>query len=151
MNDLLLGHAVLKEFSNYSSLNVQKIIDANAFGSKSQTQKDIFVDGLGAQFRNVLDEDYSKLEDAMKNLARVAGSQIPRLKDFSRAMTDEALNTSTLDAVSFVGIGIAKQIGSGAQAIGDQVIETGKLLTLLLPVAIIGGLYLYGKKFYDRV
>ena len=148
MSDELLGYEVLNYYNKYSMTN--KSVDEIVKLVKPKNPS-IFADGLGAQVRLVLDMDMSKAELAMKNLANAAGTSIPTEQTFYTAIRDVAMNPSFFEAAKFVAIETTKQVAVGAQAVGNAVIDSGKLVTWLLPIGVVAALYVIGKSYVGKL
>lgn len=151
MNDILLGQIVVNTFvtiqrKNYffSNLTYQDVLD-------TQKYPDIFLDGLGYQFRVVLSGDEGQLEDAMDALSRASNGKIPTQNSFHIAMRDRAISPSLFESASAVFKGTAVEVIKGTEAIGNQLIDTGKFLTWIFPVAVVGALFVIGKSWVKRV
>ena len=82
--------------------------------------------GLGINLGEV--PEY-RVKSAMISLARNSGGKIPLSNnDFRDYLINEATKVSFTDAVTFTVVESTKQIAQGAQAIGESVILTGKLV-----------------------
>ena len=137
-DDVKRGREAVKEFHNESigypgytySLDslIQKI------GGASPT---IFLDGLGFGIASAK-IDFSEVKAAMQSLARKSKGQIPRPSSFFGYLSNQSIQISYMSLASEVGSGVVSDIGKGAQAVGSQIIETGKLLTQFLPFIVIG-------------
>lgn len=151
MNDILLGKIVVNTFIYYQQKNY--FFSSITYDQVLATQKypDIFLDGLGFQYREVLNQDETDLADAMDALARASNGKIPSEKSFQLAIRDKALNPSFFTAAEAVISGTATQIAAGSQAVGNQLIETGKLLTTLLPFIVLGGLFVIGRSWVSKL
>jgi hypothetical protein len=83
---------------------------------------------------------------AMKNLARLSHGKIPSVNvAFTQAIVDKATAFSFIDAAIYTTIESAKDIGKTAQAVGDTLINTGKILRFIFIPAffLILGFYIY--------
>lgn len=155
-DDSLLGYQVLNTFLKYFNSTYGRSLKpddiAKAINSK---HPEVIVDGLGLQYRNVLEIDSSKLDSAMKYLSDLSQNRIPDFMSFSTIMSREAQRMDTwgyiFNEFTFVTEQSVKEVASGAQAIGNSVINTGKLLTWLLPAGVITFIYFYGKNTLKRV
>jgi hypothetical protein len=101
------------------------------------------VDGLGGAIRET-DISDSQVNNSMWDLARRGGGKIiSSLQDFFFALNGEASKVKFVDAAAYVLVESAKDVAVGAQAVGNQLILTGKILTFLLPVIVLGAVYFY--------
>lgn len=90
--------------------------------------------GLGISLAEV--PEY-RIKSAMLNLARNSGGKIPQSNnDFRDYLINEATKVNFTDAVTFTVVESAKQIANGAQAVGESVILTGKLINYALPFIV---------------
>ena len=96
-----------------------------------------FVDSLGFAINSVGFSN-SRVQSAMYSLAQKAQGKIPSKNgDFFNHLQNEGYKINFVDAVTFVTKESVKDIVTGAQAIGDSIITTGKIFNFLLP-AIVG-------------
>lgn len=148
--DRARGLSILRQFYDSSKMlypfgvtytfeEMLKTIESRAGGKT-------FADGLGlgAIFAEMSSSDTYA---AMNALAKKAGGKIPSQNgDFKNFLIDQATSINFVDAVVYTASESAKDVVKGAQEIGDSVLRTGKLVTWLLPVAVIYFGYLYLKK-----
>lgn len=105
----------------------------NFYGSKSE----IYLDGVGGGVREAGISD-SKIESAMRSLARASKGQIPKNPmQFFSYLSGEATKIDYVDAAFFVAKESVKDIAKGAQAVGDSLIFSGKILNFLLPGIVL--------------
>lgn len=103
-----------------------------------------FVEGLGSAII-LAETSMSNVASGMETLARKGGGNIPANNNsFYQAIANDVRdNISYVSAASFVVAESAKDVINGAQAVGDKLILTGKILTFFLPVLVIGGLLIF--------
>lgn len=154
MNDLMLGYIVLNKFlSIFNSMygfNYTPDDIASANSAFPGTDK-IFIEGLGMQYREVIAMDSDKLDASMRALSQNSDGQIPALKSFSYAFVQAAQNNNFWEATKFVAVNSASQILDGAAAVGNAVIDSGKLVVWLLPIGVVAFIYFYGKNTLSRI
>lgn len=151
MTDKDLGIKVLKSFYNYS----RGIFPFKTVYSFDQLVKTLearkgggpgYVESLGMSVR-FAEMDDSKINSSMYSLAVMSSGKIPsKNSDFYNFMVNEATKINFVDAIAYTAVESAKDIAKGAQQIGDSVLLTGKLITYLLPVAVLWFGYMYLKK-----
>lgn len=84
---------------------------------------------------------------AMQTLAFKSMGRIPSQNvDFKSAIINKATSFKFVDAVVYTVVETASQVVEGVQAVGDTLIDTGKILRLLFPIAVVYFLYLFLKK-----
>ena len=149
-NDVILGQVVINTF--ISSLKRQYFFSNMTYDEVVSQWKnpDIQLDGLGLQYREVLGQDLSDLMDAMDSLARASNNKVPNFNSFVIAIRDRAINPSLFQTATFVTVETVKELGTGAQSLGDQLIDTAKILNTLLPFAIIGVIGFIGWNWTKR-
>lgn len=129
---------------NYSFDRMLEIIS----GSPKAVQ--FFLDGMGTAIIEIQKDDFltgSKVENAMTKLADISKGNIPDKKYFFSALSQEAQNVTFINAIPSVISGTASELVKGAQEIGNTLIDTGKIINLIFPFAIVGGLiYFFTKK-----
>ncbi|MFN3453524.1 MAG: hypothetical protein ACK41T_01090 [Pseudobdellovibrio sp.] len=135
-----------KKFSNFT-YSFESMLEIIA-GSPKAVQ--ILLDGLGTSIIEIKKDGFlsdSKVKAAMTNLANVSKGQLPNRNYFFSALSQEAQNVTFVDAVPSVVSGTLKELATGAQAIGDSLIDTGKILTWIFPfVAVISILFITKEK-----
>lgn len=95
------------------------------------------LEGLGLGIREAEISD-SRVRTAMDNLAKRGGGKIPAsYMDFFYSLTSEAVKVNFIDAAAFVTVGVASDVLDGAQAVGDSVLTSFKVLNFLLPAIIL--------------
>lgn len=103
-------------------------------------------DGLGGGIREA-GLSSSNVNESMKQLARSGNGKVPASQyDFFKYLIEGSKNISYVDAIAFTVVETAKDVASGLESVGGQLIFTGKFLNLFLPVIIIGALYFYFKE-----
>lgn len=150
-NTIDKGRAAFIAFHNQStkyqgydwSMNeALSIVAAN--GSTPSPEKDtIFLDALGGVIIDIQSTGMLGgwgLDDSMEALADKSDGRLPSQTSFFTAVGNEASNPSFIDITRAVAPEVAMKIADGAVAVGNSVIETGKYVTMLAPLAITGAL-----------
>jgi hypothetical protein len=151
-NDSIIGYQVLNNFLKYFNFDYSKnLVPDDVAKAINLNHPEVIIDGLGLMARVSVDNDSSKIDEAMKNLSEHSDGKIPGLSSFSYAFTLAAQNTSVWDATKFVAVESAKEIGTGAVYVGNAVINSGKLVLFLLPLGIVAFIYFYGKNTLKRI
>lgn len=142
VNDMGIGREALIKFHNastaypdYAGISFDQMLKA-----VSRNHPDIFLDGLGGAIREIGMRD-SKVSDAMVTLASQAKGKMPNQNAFFSALSQSAQNLTFTDYMlesPTIVKNIAVDLGEGAKQIGDAVIDTGKSLTTILPLVIVG-------------
>lgn len=151
--DYIRGLDILKRFFDASktinSSAVKYSFDEMVKTLEARTGQKAFVEGLGLGV-NASGFSNSKIQNAMTSLAKQANGKIPaKNQDFRDHLIDESRKVDFVDVVSavkFVTVESAKDIAKGAQAVGDSVILTGKLLNYALPVIVGVVVFFWVKK-----
>lgn len=143
--DYIRGKDILKRFYDankaVASKNVNYTFDQMLTTLTSRKGNVAFIESLGLGV-NASGFSNSKVQNAMYNLAKKAQGKIPASNaDFRNYLIDEGTKVSFVDAITFTVVESAKDVVKGAQAVGDSVILTGKLLNYALPV--IAGVVVY--------
>lgn len=148
--DRARGLSILRQFYDSSKMlfpfavtytfeEMLKTIESRAAGKT-------FADGLGLG-ATLAEMNSSETYSAMNSLAKQAGGKIPSKNgDFKTFLIDQATSVNFVDAVVYTATESAKDVVKGAEQIGNSVLMTGKLVTWLLPVAVVYFGYLYLKK-----
>lgn len=143
MTDIEIGRKVFKAFHDWNktfnstayTLSFDEFL--NSYGKK----KDIYLDGIGGAVREAGMSDYA-FGQAMRSMALQSKGKIPKNPlDMIKYLQDEATQINWVDAVAYTVVESAKDIGSGAVAVGDSLLTTAKIINFLLPV--IGLLFVY--------
>lgn len=120
------------------------------FSFLNDRQNGQFLEGFGFAI-NAGDVSETKVKNAMENLADQGQGRLPMTNAaFFRALSDEAVKTSFIDAAKSVASDSASDIGVGLKRVGDTVIETAKnaggIVTMLPFLALlVGGYFVYLK------
>lgn len=134
-------HNENSKFENYS-MPFDQLLSTVAGRGGSDQQVGIFLDSIGSAINSIREGGFLRgggdVKSAMENLANKSQGQVPTQASFFKALSDQAAQPSFIDAVSAVSIGTANEIGKGAVAVGNSVIESGKLLATFLPVLLLG-------------
>jgi hypothetical protein len=150
MTDNELGEKVLKSFYD----NSRRLFPFGAVYTYDEMKKTLtsrlggkgFIEGLGLAVR-LAEFDDSKIENSMEALAQSSGGKIPSSnRNFYDFMIDESTKINFVDAFQYTTTESVKDIVSGAEVIGNSLIDSGKLLTYVLPFAVLFFGYLYLKK-----
>lgn len=142
------GMKLLTEFHNFSKRYPgYKLTFAQLLSilEKRPNQKH-FVEILGG---SVLVSGVSQGESllSMQNLAFHSQGKIPSENvNFRQAIIDKATEFHLVDAVVYTAVESTKQIMEGVQSVGNTLIDTGKILQFLFPVAVVWFLYIFLKK-----
>ena len=122
---------------NYTLDEALKIV---ARGEKNVS---IFLDGLGGAVREIQYDGFltgNRVKNAMESLADRGAGKIPDRNTFFSALSSEAQNFTFREAAPFVLIESAKEVATGARAVGDSIITTGKILTTIAPIVVVGAI-----------
>lgn len=104
---------------------------------------DAFLDGLGLGIREAGMSD-SRVTAAMRNLALSSRGKLPAANmDFFNYLMNEATKINFVDAAIYVTTESAKDVVSGAQAVGDSIITSAKVLNFFLPLVILFFVFIY--------
>jgi hypothetical protein len=139
-NDEIKGRAALVHFHNEAldfpenyHFSFEELV--SALQKKSNGQ---FLDGFGFAI-NSAEMSESAIKTAMINLADAGEGQLPaKWNDFFNALTKEATKFSFVDAATYTAAQTAKDLAVGAQQVGNAVIQTGSILTGIMPVVVVG-------------
>lgn len=102
-----------------------------------------FTDSLGGLIREIQSDGFltgNKVKNAMENLADKGAGKVPNINNFFAALSNEAQDFTFKEAAPFVLVESAKEVATGAQAVGDSIITTGKILTTIGPIVIVGAI-----------
>lgn len=151
MNDIELGEKVLRAFYNYSrsAYPFASIYSYDELKRALTSRKagQGFIESLGMSVRFAELSD-SKINSSMKALAQASGGKIPsKNSDFYNFMIDEGTKINFIDALIYTATESAKDIGTGVQAVGNTLIDTGKILRIIfIPVVLYFGYQILKKK-----
>lgn len=143
MSDLELGKKVLKFFYDWNKNLYPKsfTISFEQFLASYGSKINIYLDGIGTGARLTGMND-RQLDSSMKNLALDSSGRIPKdYQVYFKYLSDQAVKINWVDAVGFVAIESTKDVLTGAQAVGDSLITTGKIITFIFPVVALMFLY----------
>ena len=106
-------------------------------------KRNIVLDGIGGGVREAEIKD-SRIDSAMRSLALKSQGKIPGnpLVMF-QYLSNESVKVNWVDAIAYTVKESAKDIGSGAVAVGNSLITTGKILNFLLPVILLGAVFFF--------
>ena len=142
-NDMDRGRAAFVYFHNRASRypNYSYTLDeALKIVSKGEKNIGIFTDSIGGLIREIQVDGFlsgNKVKNAMENLADKGAGKLPDRNTFFAALSSEAQDFSFREAAPFVVVESVKEIATGAQAVGDSIITTGKILTTIGPIVIV--------------
>ena len=148
MTDVELGQQVFARFNYWMSRTFSKSYTMPEIAAAMRLSQIALVDGVGFSYRIGLDEDYSKMDTAMKNLVSRSGGKIPSKATMDAAMRDSAQDYTFIEAAKFVTVETVKVVAQKAQAVGEGVLTTFDFLTKIGPFVLIAGL---GYIAYKRV
>lgn len=150
-NSVDKGREAFKYFHNASvgvgnyNYTMDQAIGIVASNGGSETVSDdvstIFLDGLGGAIENIQSDGSlggSGVQDSMEALAAKAQGQLPSSTSFFQAVGNTASNPTFLTIAAAVIPQTASQVVGGVAAIGQSIINTGSILTTLLPVVAVG-------------
>lgn len=134
------GFRALKEFHNYSTLKYPQNYSLTLDGLQSAVGK-ITKQSIGfAILANNFDD--RKVADAMDALADKGEGKLPASPNsWFAVIKDVSVHVDFVEALKYTAVASAGDIAQGAQQIGDSVLFSGKLVLLLLPVAVVFILY----------
>lgn len=145
-NDMDRGREAFVYFHNrasrYSGYSYT-LDEALKIVSRSEKNIGIFTDGIGGLIRELQNDGFlsgNKTKNAMENLADQGAGKLPDRNTFFAALSNEAQNFTFREAAPFVLIESAKEVATGAQAVGDSIISTGKILTTIAPIVIVSAI-----------
>lgn len=149
-NDIDIGRASLIAFHNQSTkfdnynYTFNQMIEIASHGKPS-----VFLDGFGMAVRTTGIRE-SKLDDIMIDLANKSKGQIPSMNTFFSSLSSGASNLTFSDYLlesPTIVKNVAVDLGKGAVEVGNSIIDTGKSLTVILPILLVGGLifFVYNK------
>lgn len=152
-NSIETGREALKYFfyasKKYSNFNYSfdNMLETIA-GSPKAVQ--FFLDGIGTAIIEIQKDDFltgNRVKIAMIKLAEVSKGNLPKKEYFYSALSTEASNVTFIQALPSVIKGTASELVTGAQAIGNTLIDTGKILNMLFPfVAVAAILFIVKEK-----
>lgn len=148
--DHALGLEIVKKFYDGAKFNypfsVNYSFDEMLKVLQSRTGGKTFLSGLGLA-ASLAEFDSGDIKNSMYALAKAAGGKIPAKNgDFYAFMVNQGTSVNFIDAIIYTTKESAKDIATGAQAVGDSLISTGKIVTWIFPVAFIYFAYLYLNK-----
>lgn len=137
MTDLELGREALKYFHNaslgfpaYGGRSFNDLL--SLYGKKTE----IYLDGIGLAIR-ANSMATSSVQFAMANLARQSQGKVPKdHQGYIAALGGEASKINYFDLTATVAKDVAVKVAEGAQAVGDNVIGTLKILNYVWPLAL---------------
>lgn len=152
IDDKPLGRQVLQiydtQMKRFPAYKATLDAQLNQWSKNNAKVKEVIIDGVGFQAR-ALNMTPNQITDAMTNLANKQRGIVPMdWQVIGRELGLRAQNPSLWETLSFVTKESAKDIVSGAQAVGKDVIGTYKMAKFLLPVAavaVIAGLFYRAK------
>lgn len=150
MTDRDRGLLILKAFHGNSSLRFKMNFDLFLTTMWPDVKKrEIYIAGIGLQ-ANSADMSDSRIESAMRSMAYQSQGRVPASwGDFTKYLQNEAVKINWLDAGVYTFTESAKDIAGGAQALGNQLIFTGKILNFILPAILLIVVLFYVNKSSD--
>lgn len=145
-NDMDRGREAFIYFHNRASRYASysyTLDEALKIVARGEKNIGIFTDGLGGLVRELQSDGFlsgNKTKNAMENLADQGAGKLPDRNTFFSALSSEAQNFTFREAAPFVLTESAKEIATGAQVVGDSIITTGKILTTIAPVVVVGAI-----------
>lgn len=148
MTDIEQGREALRFFHNaslkYDAYTPGSFDDLLSYYGK---KRDIYLDGIGMVIRENAMNPYV-VQGAMEKLARTAQGKIPKdHQGYISALGNQAGQINWLDLSATVAVETATQVVAGAQAVGDNVVSSLKVLNWVWPIALFGflGLWYFSK------
>lgn len=148
MDNSQTGLDAWKKFYNYLKMyhgnKVNYSFDEmmNSYGAK----KNIFISGWGDMIVNGSVAS-SRLESALIALAKDSqGRMLKNPIQVSNYIQNQATKIDWIEAIAYVATESTKDVINAAADVGDSLILTGKILTWLLPIIVIGGLFIYANE-----
>jgi hypothetical protein len=144
VNDIDRGREAVTYFHNASvgkgqySETLDSLINIVSKGTP-----DIFLDSFGFAISSI-ELSTSNVEAAMENLASHAAGQIPRQEAFFSALSNQAQDFGIADWLPYVAKESAKDVVHGAAEVGNAVIDTGRSLLVIAPLAIVAAVLFIG-------
>lgn len=106
-------------------------------------------EGLGLGIREA-GLSSSTVNNSMKSLAQSGNGKVPASQyEFFKFLIHGSSNISYIDAIAFTTLETFKDIGSGLESVGNQVIVTGKILNFLMPVIALVVIYFLLNKYTE--
>lgn len=139
--DMVLGKQVLemyhKAMGRYTAYKSTIDSQLNQWSKNNPKVRDVIIDGIGFQAR-VSELDLDQLNDAMRAYSSELRGVVPMTyQGIGYAMGKRAANPTLWETIAGVSKMTAKDIASGAQKIGDDVIGSYKMLKYIAPVAVV--------------
>lgn len=145
-NDMDKGREAFVYFHNRASRYSDykyKLDEALKIVARSEKNIGNFTDSLGGLIREIQSDGFlsgNKVKNAMENLADKGAGKVPNINTFFAALSNEAQDFTFKEAAPFVLIESAKEVAVGAQAVGDSIITTGKILTTIGPIVVVSAI-----------
>ena len=142
------GLKLLRAFHDYSKhypvykISFEQLV---SFLEKRPNQKN-FVSILGGAVLNSGTNQGDSII-AMQSLGFNSKGRIPSSNgNFISAIVEKATSFSYVDAVVYTAKETVSQVADGVASVGNTLIDTGKILQFLFPVAVVYFLYIFLKK-----
>ena len=145
MSNRSTGLNALQKFYNYQRMYhgtkvTYSFDDLLSFYGK---KKEIYLEGVGDMIVNG-NVTNMRLEAALVQLAKDSqGKILQNPIKISNYIQNQATKIDWLDAASFVVTESVKDVAKGAQAVGDSLITSMKIVNFLLPVIVLGALFFF--------
>ena len=99
-----------------------------------------FFEGLGLAI-HAAEIPESRVKSVMEKVADQGQGLLPvKLNDFFNALKNDAVQIRFMDAVKATVAGSAADLATGFQEVGGSIVTTGKWVTTLMPVVLVGAL-----------
>jgi hypothetical protein len=149
--DIQVGQSVIHKFYLYwpgaRTMSFTQLLDT--LKARKPMGGTAFLEGIGFGVQAAQMSD-SKIDSAMRQLAINSRGKIPQNNmDFFSYLSNESTKINFVDAAVYTAVETAKDLATGAQAIGDQLIFTGKILNFLLPAILLFIVLFYVNKSTD--
>lgn len=146
-NDFETGREAFTYFYNksiqYSDLKFNEMASKIAGSEKSV---EYFFDGLGLAINSIQADGLlsgSAVKNTMENLAYKAQGKLPTRNSFYAALSGKAQDFSFIEAAPTVIKETATKVLEGAEEVGNAVLDTGKSLLTIMPLAIVGAVLFF--------
>lgn len=146
-NQIVKGREAMKYFHNHASrypgyeLTFDQLLDSVGGGGAKTS---VFLEGLGMAIDTIQEDGFlsgSKVQKSMESLADQGQGRIPSNKNaFFKALSDEAQDTTWVEASKYVAVESAKKIGSGLVQVGDTLMSTAESLKNIFPILVVGAI-----------
>lgn len=142
MNDEAVGLSALHNYYNYCVQNYGSSFPYANFdlfySALKKTKGSTYIaDGLGTAIR-VNDMSDASVQRAMVAIAKAGRGRLPATgSGWFNALVNQSTQINFLDAAVYVTTETASDVVTGAQKVGDAVIDTGKSFLAVGPIALV--------------